>query len=144
VQAQILDLLRELQDEFGLAILLITHNLGIVAENADRVLVMYAGRKVEEAAVADLFRTPLHPYTRGLLDALPRPRRAAGGARRPLKEIPGLVPPLSELPDGCAFQPRCSAAIARCTALRPKLDPVGSDRLVACFVTGSGSAEALS
>ena len=133
VQAQILDLLRALQAELGLAILLITHNLGVVAENAHRVLVMYAGRKVEEAPVADLFRAPKHPYTRGLLRALPNPEAEDDGPRAPLMEIPGIVPALSALPKGCAFALRCAAVMPICTESRPALTAVGSGA-VACFL----------
>ncbi|GGF77288.1 ABC transporter ATP-binding protein [Azorhizobium oxalatiphilum] len=135
VQAQILDLLRTLQAELGLAIVLITHNLGVVAQNAHRVLVMYAGRKVEEAPVAELFRTPRHPYTRGLLRALPNPD--AGGGREPLMEIPGIVPALSALPKGCAFQPRCPVAIDACAQTRPALRDVGPAK-VACILATEG------
>ncbi|WP_341991396.1 ABC transporter ATP-binding protein [Azorhizobium sp. AG788] len=133
VQAQILDLLRALQAELGLAILLITHNLGVVAENADRVLVMYAGRKVEEAPVAELFRAPRHPYTRGLLRALPNPEAEDDGPRLPLMEIPGIVPALSALPKGCAFAPRCAAVVPACTESRPALRALGNGT-VACFL----------
>ncbi len=133
VQAQILDLLRALQAELGLAILLITHNLGVVAENAHRVLVMYAGRKVEEAPVAELFRNPRHPYTRGLLRALPNPEAEDDGPRLPLMEIPGIVPALSALPKGCAFAPRCAAVVPACTVSRPTLTAIGSGA-VACFL----------
>jgi peptide/nickel transport system ATP-binding protein len=133
VQAQILDLLAELKSSLGLSILLITHNLGIVAENAERALVMYAGRKVEEAAVADLFATPGHPYTQGLLAALPQPRRGGMRERLPLREIPGMVPPLADLPQGCAFAPRCPLVMAVCATRRPPLEEFGRGRTVACF-----------
>jgi oligopeptide/dipeptide ABC transporter ATP-binding protein len=133
VQAQILDLLHGLQSELGLAILLITHNLGVVSGNADRVLVMYAGRKVEEAAVADLFNSPRHPYTRGLLDALPNPNQVATVGRLPLREIPGMVPPLAALPPGCAFASRCPLVMPICREHRPKLEALPGDRNVACF-----------
>jgi oligopeptide/dipeptide ABC transporter ATP-binding protein len=133
VQAQILDLLAELKSSLGLAILLITHNLGIVAENAERALVMYAGRKVEEAAVADLFATPGHPYTQGLLAALPQPRRGGMRERLPLREIPGMVPPLADLPQGCAFAPRCPLVMPVCATRRPPLEEFGRGRTVACF-----------
>jgi peptide/nickel transport system ATP-binding protein len=110
IQAQILDLIGELQREFGTAVILITHDLGVVAETAQRVVVMYAGRKVEEAPVAELFARPLHPYMRGLLGSIPR----VGAIGNTLQEIPGMVPPLSDLPDGCAFAPRCGLADDRC------------------------------
>jgi peptide/nickel transport system ATP-binding protein len=108
IQAQILELIGRLQRELGTAMIMITHDLGVVAETAERVIVMYAGRKVEEAAVGELFARPLHPYTRGLMNSIPR--RAA--AR--LQEIPGMVPALSNLPPGCAFAPRCPYADERC------------------------------
>jgi peptide/nickel transport system ATP-binding protein len=115
-QAQILDLLAGLQRELGMAILIITHDLGVVAQMAARVAVMYAGRKVEEASTLDLFARPLHPYTQGLIRALPNPEREAdsGDARQPLQEIPGIVPPLCDLPPGCSFAPRCPIAVEEC------------------------------
>ncbi|MHB8668909.1 MAG: ABC transporter ATP-binding protein, partial [Burkholderiales bacterium] len=117
IQAQILDLILELQRELGTALILITHDLGIVAEAAQRVIVMYAGRKVEEASVEELFAQPLHPYTRGLLESIPRlpsmrGKPAVAGAR--LAEIPGMVPALTNLPPGCLFAPRCALADQRC------------------------------
>lgn len=111
IQAQILDLLRSLQARFGMAMLLITHDLGVVAEMAKRVVVMYGGEKVEEAPTPLLFAAPRHPYTRGLLSAIPRlePR-----PRAPLAEIPGAVPTLHAPPAGCVFAPRCPRADERC------------------------------
>jgi oligopeptide/dipeptide ABC transporter ATP-binding protein len=114
IQAQILDLLRDLQRRLGLALLLVTHDLGVVAEMADRVGVMYAGRIVEEAPVGALFGDPRHPYTRGLMASMP------GGARgERLKAIQGSVPPLGELPPGCCFEPRCPDRFEPCTAAHP-------------------------
>jgi oligopeptide/dipeptide ABC transporter ATP-binding protein len=110
IQAQILDLLRELRRESAMAVLLITHDLGVVAEFAERVCVMYAGEIVEEAPVRELFRAPAHPYTRALLRALPHP-----GRRERLQAIEGTVPSPRELPRGCAFSTRCPEALARCT-----------------------------
>ncbi|WP_415213138.1 ABC transporter ATP-binding protein [Shinella sp.] len=130
IQAQILDLLRTLQKERGMGLVMITHDLGVVAETADRVVVMYAGRKVEEAPVEALFAEPLHPYTQGLMGATPSAHGARGGR---LADIPGMVPPLSELPAGCAFAARCPKAMARCRTERPELTAVGSLREVACF-----------
>nr|WP_206322318.1 ABC transporter ATP-binding protein [Streptomyces sp. HNM0575] len=130
VQAGILDLLTSLRERLGTAIVLITHDLGVVAHAADRVLVMYAGRAVEHAPADGLFADPRHPYTRGLLDAVPRPgERAAAppGERAPLREIPGMVPGLSRQPDECTFSPRCSRADERCTAERPVLALPGGD-----------------
>jgi peptide/nickel transport system ATP-binding protein len=134
VQAGILDLLRDLRRRLGTAILLITHDLGVVADLADRVLVMYAGRKVEEADADDLFAVPQHPYTVGLLGAVPNPARHAVGAR--LREIPGMVPSLSEPIGSCAFAPRCPRADARSRAERPPLEAVRAGHLVACFHPG--------
>ena len=134
VQAQVLALLRKLQRESGMAMIFITHDLGVVAEVADRVVVMYAGRKVEEAPVDDLFEQPLHPYTAGLIGATPIP-----GAERAarLADIPGMVPPLNALPAGCAFAPRCPRALARCRVEAPTLEPAGPGRAVACFAAGT-------
>ena len=125
IQAQILELMRELQRKTGTAIVLITHDLGVVAEMAERVVVMYAGRKVEEAPVAELFAHPRHPYTRGLLDSIPKlgagSREAEAGQRRRLAEIAGTVPSLSEPIVGCAFAPRCSYATPRCREDAPRI-----------------------
>jgi peptide/nickel transport system ATP-binding protein len=126
IQAQILELILELQREFGAAVILITHDLGVVAETARRVIVMYAGRKVEEAEVGELFSRPLHPYTVGLLASIPRldlmrgetNKGGANGNGR-LQEIPGIVPPLFALPEGCAFAPRCPKADDHCRSERP-------------------------
>ncbi len=133
IQAQILDLMRELKERIDAAIVLITHDLGVVAEMAERVVVMYAGRIVEEAPVRALFSQLLHPYTRGLLKATPRVGGAAGGGRRRLAEIPGTVPSLSELPAGCAFAARCGLATAICHQTMPELEFRGSGHRVACF-----------
>jgi peptide/nickel transport system ATP-binding protein len=139
IQAQILDLMRELKAKIGAAIVLITHDLGVVAEMAQRVVVMYAGRKVEEAPVEALFRRPLHPYTRGLMASVPRLGAAArSGVRQRLSEIPGLVPSLREEIRGCAFAPRCPFATERCRREAPVLEQHGlkeaeGGRLVACF-----------
>ncbi|WP_213770829.1 ABC transporter ATP-binding protein [Bradyrhizobium sp. dw_78] len=130
IQAQILDLMKELQASSGMAMIIITHDLGVVAETADRVVVMYAGRKVEEAPVEALFERPLHRYTRGLLGATPSAMRRHGAR---LAEISGAVPALSELPPGCAFQNRCPDAFDRCRAERPALMPLMPGRTVACF-----------
>jgi peptide/nickel transport system ATP-binding protein len=131
IQAQILELLKELQTSSGMALIVITHDLGVVAETADRVVVMYAGRKVEEAPVEALFERPLHRYTRGLLGATPSAKRRRGSR---LAEIGGSVPALSELPAGCAFQNRCNDAFGRCRAERPALIPLLPGRTAACFV----------
>jgi oligopeptide/dipeptide ABC transporter ATP-binding protein len=130
VQAQVLRVLRDIQRRSFMAMLLITHDLGVVAETADRVAVMYAGHKVEEAAVMPLFDGPLHPYTRGLLGATP-----VRGATR-LQEIPGQVPPLSDTLVGCAYAPRCPLVMPRCRVERPALTAPEPGRWVACFATG--------
>jgi oligopeptide/dipeptide ABC transporter ATP-binding protein len=130
IQAQIIDLMKDLQASLGMALIIITHDLGVVAETADRVVVMYAGRKVEEAPVEELFARPLHPYTVGLLGATPS-ALSQRGAR--LVEIAGSVPPLSELPPGCAFSNRCSDVFDRCSAQKPRLFVPSRDRSVACF-----------
>ena len=135
IQAQILDLMRELQETYGTAIVLITHDMGVVAENADRVVVMYAGRKVEEAAAADLFDNPGHPYTKGLLGSIPHLDTAAqsNGARARLNEIKGMVPSLFDLPPGCSFAPRCGFATDRCRGEEPVLEEQRPGHWVACW-----------
>jgi len=117
VQAGILDVLRDLRTEIGTAVLLITHDLGVVADLADRVVVMYAGRTIEEAGTEALFARHSHPYTRGLLEAVPDPERRAGG----IKEIPGRVPTLRSSPDECTFADRCSRTDSLCRSRRPEL-----------------------
>jgi peptide/nickel transport system ATP-binding protein len=132
IQAQILDLMRELQAKTGTAILLITHDLGVVAEMAQRVVVMYAGRKVEEAPVGELFARPRHPYTRGLMNSMPR-LGASHGARERLQEIPGMVPSLREPLAGCAFAARCAYAVEGCRARVPAFEPKAPGHAVACW-----------
>ena len=134
IQAGILDLMRELRERLGTAIILITHNLGVVADIADRVVVMYAGRKAEEAPVRELFARPQHPYTIGLLGAIPLPGAASKQDR--LREIPGRVPSLAELPNHCAFAPRCPRADDLTRSEVPTLRAVGPGHLVACFHPG--------
>ena len=117
IQAQILDIILDLQKKLGTAVILITHDLGVVAETAQRVIVMYAGKKVEEAPVGELFARPLHPYTHGLMASIPRLELMRGGTgetKKRLQEIPGIVPALTNLPPGCAFAPRCPFADDRC------------------------------
>jgi oligopeptide/dipeptide ABC transporter ATP-binding protein len=135
IQAQILDLMRELQETSGTAIILITHDMGVVAENADRVVVMYAGRKVEEASADDLFDRPGHPYTRGLLGSLPNLEVVArtDARRARLNEIKGMVPSLANLPAGCTFAPRCGFATAQCRAEYPPLLAHRPGHWVACW-----------
>jgi oligopeptide/dipeptide ABC transporter ATP-binding protein len=130
VQAQILDLMRKLRGEYGMAILFITHDLGVVAEIADRVSVMYAGQIVESGSVRDVLQRPRHPYTRALMSALPRVDRR--GAR--LAAIPGIVPDLRRMPQGCRFHPRCAAAEpGRCDARAPVLEDVADGVAVRCL-----------
>jgi oligopeptide/dipeptide ABC transporter ATP-binding protein len=135
IQAQILELMRELRERLGTAMILITHDLGVVAENADRVIVMYAGRKVEEAAVDELFDNPGHPYTVGLLGSIPRLDSVAlAKTRRPrLTEIRGMVPSLAGLPAGCTFAARCDFATDRCRATFPPLEMRRPDHWIACW-----------
>ncbi len=133
IQAQILDLMRALKDKTGAAIVLITHDLGVVAEMAQRVVVMYAGRKVEEAPVAQLFAQPRHPYTRGLLNSIPRLEHARIGARTRLAEIPGMVPSLMQEPVGCTFEPRCAYATERCRAEYPPFEAKAAGHFAACW-----------
>ena len=120
----------ELKERFGAAVMLITHDLGVVAETCQRVIVMYAGRKVEEAGVFELFDRPLHPYTRGLMASTPR-RRPAGNKR--LAEIPGIVPSLREPIPGCPFAPRCPLATERCRVEMPPFEPQAPGHAVACW-----------
>jgi oligopeptide transport system ATP-binding protein len=131
IQAQILDLLADLQQRRGTSIILITHDLGVVAEVCHRVMVMYAGRIVEQAGVRDLFATPRHPYTIGLLNSLPRFDEQTSEL---LQAIPGQPPDLAHLPEGCAFQARCPYSIDRCTQVDPPLTEVGEQRWAACLV----------
>ena len=137
IQAQILDLMRELQQKTGAAIVLITHDLGVVAEMAERVVVMYAGRKVEEAPVAELFAHPRHPYTRGLLDSIPKLGAATSngerGGRMRLAEIAGTVPSLAEPIVGCAFAARCGYATARCRVDAPPMEEKANAHFAACW-----------
>jgi peptide/nickel transport system ATP-binding protein len=136
IQAQILELILELQREFSAAVILITHDLGVVAETARRVIVMYAGRKVEEAEVGELFARPMHPYTAGLMASIPRLDLMRGAARdnaSRLQEIPGMVPPLFALPKGCAFAPRCPKADDHCRRERPTYQEKQPGHWVACW-----------
>src|SRR6185295_10544651 len=134
IQAQILELMRELARETGAAIILITHDLGVVAEMAQRVVVMYGGRKVEEAPVEALFAHPRPPYTAGLLGSMPRLGDSLReGALKRLVEIPGMVPSLSEAQSGCLFATRCPNALSRCTQETPSLVAHGTGHFAACW-----------
>ena len=133
IQAQILALILDLQKELGMGLVLITHDLGVVAQTAQRVIVMYAGKKVEEADVDTLFANPRHPYTRGLMASMPAVVSLGTNTDTRLTEIPGMVPSLSNLPKGCAFAPRCELAIARCREEYPPLQAWGAGHLAACW-----------
>jgi oligopeptide/dipeptide ABC transporter ATP-binding protein len=133
IQAQILDLMRELQETLGTAIILITHDMGVVAENADRVVVMYAGRKVEEAPAAQLFDAPGHPYTKGLLGSIPHLDAASENRRSRLNEIKGMVPSLFNLPAGCSFAARCALATDQCRTTVPLLEERTPGHWIACW-----------
>jgi len=136
IQAQILEIILDLQRKLGTAVILITHDLGVVAETAQRVIVMYAGRKVEEASVEELFAHPQHPYTHGLMGSIPRLPSMRGenaGAVERLQEIPGTVPALSNLPSGCVFAPRCGHAEDRCRAQYPAYEEKRPGHWAACW-----------
>jgi peptide/nickel transport system ATP-binding protein len=136
IQAQILDIILDLQRKLGTAIILITHDLGVVAETAQRVIVMYAGRKVEEAPVDELFARPQHPYTHGLMASIPRldlMRGEEAGASGRLQEIPGMVPALTNLPAGCVFAPRCAHAEDRCRREYPAYEEKRPRHWAACW-----------
>jgi peptide/nickel transport system ATP-binding protein len=132
IQAQILDLMKDLKRRVGAAIVLITHDLGVVAEVAERVIVMYAGRKVEEAPVAELFRNPRHPYTQGLLGAVPKLGSSLTGAATRLAEIPGLVPNMKQRIEGCVFASRCALATDLCRQVAPALEAKAQQHFAAC------------
>ena len=133
IQAQILELMRELKERTGAAIVLITHDLGVVAEMSERVVVMYAGRKVEEAPATELFARPRHPYTRGLLDSVPKLGASRRGGASRLTEIAGTVPSLAEAIVGCAFAPRCAYATDRCRSDAPPLEEKAPGHVAACW-----------
>ncbi len=135
IQAQILDLMLEMKARTGAAVMLITHDLGVIAETAQRVIVMYAGRKVEEAPVKVLFERPRHPYTRGLMTSIPRLNRAPDATTRStrLAEIPGVVPSLIGMSDGCTFAPRCAHASERCRVAFPPEVEAAPGHFVACW-----------
>ncbi len=138
IQAQILDLLESLRERLGMALMLITHDLGVVAQHMERVLVMYAGRLVEEGAVSAVFKSPMHPYTRGLLRSVPR----LGGAGGRLSTIPGVVPELWNLPSGCRFRDRCEVAEKTCESHDPQLESLGGSHSAACIVAARSAGGA--
>ena len=133
IQAQILSLLKKIKNDTQMSILLITHDLGVVAEVAERVMVMYAGEIVESGSVNDLFRSPLHPYTIGLMESIPTLETTQQKLSK-LKEISGTVPSLSQVPFGCPFHPRCSAAETRCKTDKPKLKKISQTHSVSCWL----------
>lgn len=133
IQAEILDLLADLQRRLGMALLLVTHDLGVVAERANRIAIMYAGRIVEQGPVSGIFREALHPYTRGLLRSVPR---TSGQPRHRLEMIPGSVPDLARLPRGCRFRDRCEVAVAACAESEPALEEIQPGHYAACLLAG--------
>jgi len=134
IQAQILDLMLQLRQDYDTAIMMITHDLGVIAEMAARTVVMYAGRVVEEGRTKDIFDDPRHPYTRGLLQSIPRLGERTLHGRRRLQEIPGMVPSLYALPAGCRFYPRCPQAMQACNQSAPELVEVGPYHQVRCYL----------
>jgi oligopeptide/dipeptide ABC transporter ATP-binding protein len=143
VQAQVLDLIDDLRRQLGAAVMLITHNFGVIAQHAERVAVMYAGQIVEEAPTAELLRNPRHPYTRGLLDCVPRlGSRHTGVAPQPLPEITGSLPDLRKRPAGCAFAPRCPHRVPACMANKPQLVSVSREHRVRCIVNAPSGVPA--
>jgi peptide/nickel transport system ATP-binding protein len=142
IQAQILQLMLDLKRRVGAAIVLITHDLGVVAEVAERVMVMYAGRKVEEAPVGELFRSPRHPYTQGLLGAVPKLGSSLIGAARRLAEIPGQVPSLKKRIAGCVFAGRCPLVTDLCREVAPGLEEKGPRHIAACHYARKEAAAA--
>jgi len=134
IQAQILDLMVKLQEELGTAVILITHDLGLVAETCKRVVVMYAGKVVEEAPTEEIFGNPLHPYTRGLLNSIPKLNTANPGQKIRLEEIKGIVPSLNRLPTGCSFNPRCPEVKSMCLEHEPELKEVSPGHFVRCLL----------
>jgi oligopeptide/dipeptide ABC transporter ATP-binding protein len=137
IQAQYLDVLKEIQERIGVALIFVTHNLGIVARMCDRMAVMYAGKIVEQGAVRDLFRAAKHPYTRALLGSMPKL-----GSKEPLFAIPGQPPNLAQLPGGCAFHPRCPVAMPRCALHEPSERRVGADWTARCWLAEEPVPEA--
>ena len=134
IQAQILEILKDLRREMGMSVLLITHALGVIAEVAERVVVMYAGKAVEEAPVGDLFHSPAHPYTVGLLESVPR----LDAGKHRLHVIDGIVPGIASMPQGCRFHPRCSRATDVCRVKEPPPACVGAEHVVRCWLAGEG------
>ena len=134
IQAQIMDLMLRLKDKLNTAILLITHDLGLIAEMVSRVIVMYAGQVVEEAPVIELFKEPLHPYTRGLMGSVPKLGQKFIDGRKQLDEIKGIVPSLQNLPPGCRFNPRCPLVMDKCLEQTPAMVRINKQRQVRCWL----------
>jgi oligopeptide/dipeptide ABC transporter ATP-binding protein len=134
IQAQILDLMLQLRQDYDTAIMMITHDLGVIAEIAQRVIVMYAGKVVEEAKAIAIFEDPKHPYTQGLLQSIPKLGQRSIQGRQRLKEISGIVPSLYELAPGCHFSPRCPHAMQICSKNPPQMIDLGDGHLVRCFL----------
>jgi peptide/nickel transport system ATP-binding protein len=141
VQAQIFDLLVDLKQRTGTAMILITHDMGVIAEMTDRVIVMYAGRVVEQGPVELILSRPLHPYTQGLIECVPHLEAKPKLVREPLMEIPGVVPPLTDLGSGCAFAPRCAHALDQCREVAPNLVALSADHHAACWLHGQEQAQ---
>jgi peptide/nickel transport system ATP-binding protein/oligopeptide transport system ATP-binding protein len=137
IQAQILDLMLALREDLGTAILMITHDLGVIAETAQRVVVFYAGKVMESADVRTIFKSPFHPYTIGLLDSVPKLGRRSRQGKSRLREIPGIVPSMYELPDGCLFAPRCKWSMDICNRERPKLRTLDPGHQIRCWLEQS-------
>ena len=133
IQAQILDTIRDMQAKFKTSMILITHDLGVIAETVSRVMVMYAGQVVEQSGIKELFNDPLHPYTKGLMRSMPDIDKAQSKDVAQLEEISGIVPDLSRLPQGCYFYPRCNQGQSKCYAEPPQLTRIGPDRRVRCW-----------
>ena len=134
IQAQILDLMLKLKEEYETAVMMITHDLGVIAELAERVVVMYAGKIVEEGRTEDIFYNPMHPYTQGLLQSIPKLGNRAMGDRQQLHEINGMVPSLFHLPQGCGFCPRCPKAMDTCRENLPDIKPINENHQVRCWL----------
>ncbi len=146
IQAQILDLMMTLQEEYGMAIIMITHDLGVISEVSDQVLVMYAGQAMEYARADQLFITPRHPYTKGILKSVPVLGKKFLTGKQPLDEIPGMVPSLHHLPPGCLFEPRCKVAVPKCSTQCPPVFNTTNNSQCRCWLqdTATLSAESLS
>ncbi|UCG07196.1 MAG: ABC transporter ATP-binding protein, partial [Desulfobacterales bacterium] len=134
IQAQILDLMLQLKEDYDTAIMMITHDLGVIAEIALRIVIMYAGKVVEEGHKTTIFEDPKHPYTRGLLQSIPKLGERSKFGRQRLKEVSGVVPSLYELPSGCSFYPRCPKSLTVCKENPPKMIDTGGGHLVRCWL----------